>query len=52
MPYVLVIDEAFPLTNYLMRPFPERQALNEKKKKTIIASAMQGELLRIFLVFC
>ncbi|XP_029170002.1 putative nuclease HARBI1 [Nylanderia fulva] len=31
MPYVLVGDEAFPLTEYLMRPFPEKQGLNQDK---------------------
>lgn len=31
MPYVLVGDEAFPLTEYLMRPFPGRQDLNQEK---------------------
>lgn len=32
MPYVLVEDEAFSLTKYLMRPFPRSKALNIKKK--------------------
>jgi len=30
-PYVFVGDEAFPLRNYLMRPFPRKQAQETKK---------------------
>lgn len=31
MPYVLIGDEAFPLTEYLMRPFSGKQNLNQEK---------------------
>lgn len=31
MPYVLIGDEAFPLTEYLMRPFSGKQDLNQDK---------------------
>lgn len=31
-PYVLVGDEAFALTNYMMRPYPRSGNLNRKKK--------------------
>jgi len=32
LPYVFVGDEAYPLTTYLMRPYPKRSNLDLKKK--------------------
>jgi len=32
LPYVFVGDEAYPLTTYLMRPYPKRSDLDLKKK--------------------
>ena len=32
VPYVLVGDEAFPLTRYMMRPFPGRQLDCDEKR--------------------
>ncbi|XP_070515353.1 uncharacterized protein [Cardiocondyla obscurior] len=32
LPYVLIGDEAFPLTEYLLRPYPGRGGLNKKRK--------------------
>ncbi|XP_048512529.1 protein ALP1-like [Athalia rosae] len=32
LPYVLVADEAFPLTEYMMRPYPRSRALDRRKK--------------------
>lgn len=32
LPYVLVGDEAFQLSDYLLRPYPGRECLNQEKK--------------------
>lgn len=32
LPYVLVGDEAFQLSDYLLRPYPGRECLNQDKK--------------------
>lgn len=32
LPFVIVGDEAFPLSNYLMRPYPRSGQLDMKKK--------------------
>lgn len=32
LPYVLVGDEAFQLTDYLLRPYPEKGGLNEDRR--------------------
>ncbi|XP_030757969.1 uncharacterized protein LOC115883711 [Sitophilus oryzae] len=32
LPYVVVGDEAFALTNYMMRPYPRSGILNRRKK--------------------
>lgn len=32
LPYVFVADEAFPLKNYLLRPYPRVQLTNDKFK--------------------
>jgi len=31
LPYVLVGDEAFPLTMYLLRPYPGKEGLNQER---------------------
>ncbi|CAD6208889.1 GSCOCG00010711001-RA-CDS [Cotesia congregata] len=31
LPYVLVGDEAFQLTNYLLRPYPGKGGLNQER---------------------
>lgn len=32
LPYVIVADEAFALTNYMLRPYPRKNNLNTNKK--------------------
>lgn len=32
LPYVMVGDEAFPLKNYLLRPYPGKQSVDKKKR--------------------
>lgn len=36
LPYVIVGDEAFPLTSYMLRPYPRSSNLDIKKKYLII----------------
>lgn len=32
MPYVIVADEAFPLKNFMLRPYPGRQLTTDESK--------------------
>lgn len=41
LPYVIIGDEAFPLKNYLLRPYPSPQIL--RGKKSIQRTAFKGE---------
>lgn len=36
LPYVLVADEAFALTHYMMRPYPRSGRLNRQRKVNIL----------------
>jgi hypothetical protein len=51
--YVFLGDEAFPLSNNLMRPYPEKKALQEiMKLKFLITDFRQhGNMLNALLVY-
>ncbi|XP_018378047.1 PREDICTED: uncharacterized protein LOC108770818 [Trachymyrmex cornetzi] len=49
--FVFVADEAFPLTTYMMRPYPRSGSLNITKKILIIDLVAREELLRVRLEY-
>ena len=50
LPYVILGDEAYPLTSYLMRPFP-RQDLNEAKRILTTGFLVHAVALNVRLEF-
>lgn len=51
LPYILVGDEAFQLTDYLLRPYPGREHLNQDRKFSIIVLVVLEEQLKTLLAF-
>lgn len=51
LPFVLVADEAYLLSSYLMRPYPKSSQLDLKKKYLIIVSAGSDELSKVLLAY-
>jgi len=49
IPYIFVADDAFPLTNNIMKPFPGIQKKEAKKEFLIIDYPEHDVLLKIYL---
>lgn len=61
LPYVIIGDEAFPLKNYLLRPYPGPQMYNDVKKKIFnerlsrarkVVEDAFGQLTAKFRIYC
>lgn len=61
LPYVIIGDEAFPLKNYLLRPYPSRQIYKDEQKKVFnkrlsrarkVVEDAFGQITAKFHIYC
>lgn len=61
LPYVIIGDEAFPLKNYLLRPYPSRQIYEDEQKKVFnerlsrarkVVEDAFGQITAKFRIYC
>ena len=51
MPYVIVTNDAFPLSRNCMKPFPQKKTCVQQKRSFTIVFQGQEELLKMDLAF-
>lgn len=52
VPYVFIGDEAFPLRNYLMRPFPRNQLQDNQEKAVFNYNLSRARMTVVFFRYC